>query len=312
MAVRGWFLPFLAAAALVGCGHGAKVSEQRASSQHETVEVHGQKLKVHCSGSGSPTVVFEAALTFNSTEWAEVEPQVAKMTRACAYDRLGEGLSEHVRPGVVQTVAVQAETLRAVLDEARIDPPYVLVGHSWGGAVVQRFAFDQHDTLAGIVLVESSQADIVQHWLAMLPPAPKSGVDRFAEVRRALADTLNPSDNPEHVDERASFPQLRELKSLGSVPLVVLTAGTSALAAGLPSRYAQRSYEIWLRVQSQLAALSSDSVHAVDGPADHLIPTEDPAAVVAAVTQVVKAARKDRHLSPCRVVFSGIPGIRCL
>lgn len=120
MAVRAWPLLLLAAVALVACGvHVVKAHEHRSSSQHSlvhgTVEVHGQKFEFDCSGSGSPTVVFEAGLTFDSTEWAEVQPQVAKSTRACAYDRLGEGLSGQVRPGVVQTVAVQAETLRAVL-----------------------------------------------------------------------------------------------------------------------------------------------------------------------------------------------------
>lgn len=92
----------------------------------------------------------------------------------------------------------------------------------------------------------------------------------------------------------------------------MVTAGTSDVAAGLPSPYAERSYKIWLQAQSQLAALSLNSVHAVDTSAAHVIPTEDQAAVVAAVNQVVSAALKRRHLPHCRTVFNGIPGVRCL
>jgi pimeloyl-ACP methyl ester carboxylesterase len=292
-----------------------KQYEHHASSQHSIadgwVEVHGQKFSFDCSGTGSPTVVFEAGGGFDSTEWVDVQPEVAKTTRACAYDRLGEGLSGPVRPGVVQTVASQAETLRAVLDAARIEPPYVLVGHSWGGAIVQRFAFDYRHTVAGIVLVDSQEADVIGRWLAMLPRAPKSKVDPFAEVRAELNDALKPSLNPEHFDATASVHQLHELTSLGSLPLVVLTAGTSQIAAGLPSPYGARSYQIWLHAQSQLAALSSGSLQAVDTFSGHMIPTEDPRAVVAAVNHVVSAARRRGRLPRCLTVFRGIVGIHC-
>ena len=134
MALRARTLTFVAVAALAACGgHAVRPVDAR-------VEVHGQKLAVRCSGSGSPSVVFDEALTFDSTEWAVILPRVAKITRACAYDRLGEGRSDRVRAGVVQTVADQAGTLSALLDKAGIAPPYVLVGHSWGGAVALHLA----------------------------------------------------------------------------------------------------------------------------------------------------------------------------
>jgi pimeloyl-ACP methyl ester carboxylesterase len=290
--------------------------EHQASSRHLIadgwVEVHGQRFWFECSGSGSPTVVFEAGGGSDSTDWGDVQPEVARSTRACAYDRLGEGQSAAVRPGVLQTVDSQAKTLRAVLNAARIEPPYVLVGHSWGGGIVQRFAFDYRETVAGIVLVDSAQADVIPRWLAMLPHPPKSGVDPFAQVRAELTQALQPLTSPEHFDVRASVPQLRKVTSLGSLPLVVLTAGTSQLAAGLPSPYAERSYQIWLEAQAQLAALSSDSVHAVDTFAQHQIPTEDPEDVIDATNLVIRAARSHGRLARCATIFAGIAGIHCL
>ena len=275
------------------------------------VVVRGQKIWFQCSGSGSPAVVFDAAAGYDSTEWAAVQPEVAKTTRACAYDRLGEGKSDAVRPDVFETADRDAKTLRAVLAAAHIEAPFVLVAHSWAGAIAERFAYDYRDTVAGIVLVDSQQADVIGKWLAMLPPAPRQGVDRFAQVRAELKQALEPLGSSEHFDVPASIPQLHQVRSLGTVPLVVLTAGTSQLASALPVGLGSRSYRIWLQGQSKLAGLSSDSVHAVDATSDHFISENDPRAVVAATKSVIAAARSRGPLPGCSTIFRGLSEIRC-
>jgi pimeloyl-ACP methyl ester carboxylesterase len=307
MGARGIALYGLALATLVAV---PSLSARTLSSQGR-VTVQGQRIWLQCRGSGSPAVVFDAAAGYDSLEWAAVQLDVAKTTRACAYDRLGEGKSDPVRPGVLETAESDARTLRAVLAVGGVKPPYILVGHSWGGPIAQRFAFDYHDAVAGIVLVDSQQADVIGGWLAMLPPAPKRGIDPFAQVRAELNQALNPLEGPEHLDIRGSVPQLHQVRSLGSVPLVVLTAGTSQLAPALPAPLATRSYRIWLQGQSKLAVLSSDSVHAVDTTSDHFIPQEDPAAVVAAVASVTATAKRHGRLPSCRAIFRGLRQIRC-
>jgi hypothetical protein len=145
----------------------------------------------------------------------------------------------------------------------------------------------------------------------MLPPAPQHGVDQIAQVRAELKQALEPLDGPEHFDVRASVPQLHQVRSLGSVPLVVLTAGTSQLAPALPVGLGSRSYRIWLQGQSKLAGLSSDSVHAVAATSDHFIPEHDPGAVVAATKSVIAAARSRGRLPGCSAIFRGLSEIRC-
>ena len=301
------FVAAATVALLAGCG---------AASKHAftdgTVEVRGQTLAVHCRGTGSPTVVFEAGLGFAAAEWVVVQPQVARQSRTCAYDRLGEGESAAPRAGVAQTVDDQAQTLRAVLDRAGVDPPYILVGHSWGGAVVQRFAFEHRNEVAGIVLVDSSEADVNNRLIALLPRCSVARCGPIANVRASLVRALEPSSNSEAVDWRTSKPQLHQLESLGSIPLVVLTAGTSDIGVGLPPVYARHSYEIWLRAQSHLASLSSPSEHAVAERSGHLIPVYQPDAVVAAVKAVVRAAHSGGRLPPCHAVFRGVADVRCM
>jgi len=292
---------------LAGCG-----GSERAALFNRKVEVEGRQLAVHCSGNGSPTVVLEAGLGLSSATWTELRPRLAKRTRVCAYDRLGEGESDAVPARKIQIVDDQSKTLAGVLDAAGVEAPYVLVGHSWGGAIVQVYASKHRQDVSGIVFVDSSTGDATRKWLAMLPPAPKSGADQFREVRKRLEETNDAMSNPEHVSWPKSIPQLHRVTSLDAIPLVVLTAGRNELGSVLPAPYNDQAYRIWLDGHSQLAALSSDSVHAVAQYSSHFIHEDQPDVVVAAVHAVVRAARDDKRLPACRKLFRGVAGVGCL
>jgi pimeloyl-ACP methyl ester carboxylesterase len=99
------------------------------------VDVGGHRLHIQCVGAGRPTVVLETGVLAMSALWGGVQPQVAVRTRVCSYDRAGLGWSE---PGPVPRDAVRiASELRALLRNASEPPPYVLVGHSFGGLLVR-------------------------------------------------------------------------------------------------------------------------------------------------------------------------------
>ena len=91
-----------------------------------------------CVGSGSPTVVLEAGFGADTFTWRDVQPQLGRTTRTCAYDRAGTGNS--VAPPGVRDARDEIADLRQLLARARIDPPYVLVGHSYGGVLARVFA----------------------------------------------------------------------------------------------------------------------------------------------------------------------------
>jgi pimeloyl-ACP methyl ester carboxylesterase len=119
----------------------------------QLVDVGGHRLHINCTGAGSPTVVIEAGLGDWSTGWGFVQPEVAKTTRVCTYDRAGLGWSE---PGPLPRDAAQfARELHSLLQNANIPGPYVMVGHSLGGLPVQVFAHDHPSEVAGVVLVDS-------------------------------------------------------------------------------------------------------------------------------------------------------------
>jgi pimeloyl-ACP methyl ester carboxylesterase len=119
----------------------------------EMVSVGNHKLHINCMGEGSPTVILESGAPATSIEWsAWVQPEVAKATRVCAYDRAGLGWSES-GPGPRDAEQITSE-LHTLLENAGIESPYILVGHSVGGHHVRVYAERYPDEVAGMVLVD--------------------------------------------------------------------------------------------------------------------------------------------------------------
>jgi pimeloyl-ACP methyl ester carboxylesterase len=119
----------------------------------QLVKSEGTRLNFYCIGSGSPTVVFDSGWGDWAPVWTFVQPQVAKWTRACSYDRAGAGFSD---PGPMPRTSVRiAAELRSALHHAGIQGPYILVGNAFGGDNIRTFAADYPIELAALVLVEA-------------------------------------------------------------------------------------------------------------------------------------------------------------
>ena len=138
------------------------------------VDIGTHRLHLHCAGDGAPTVVFDAALGASSLSWSLVQPSVARVTRACAYDRAGFGWSEG---GLMPRTAGRiADELHQLLEIAAVPGPYILVGHSYGGLVMRVFAARHAAAVAGLVLIEPA---IPEEWVT---PSP----EQHALIRRGV------------------------------------------------------------------------------------------------------------------------------
>jgi pimeloyl-ACP methyl ester carboxylesterase len=117
----------------------------------------GHRLHVHCTGKRGPTVVVESGFDEFSFDWALVQLRVSTVARICTYDRAGHAWSDPgPRPRTLDQITLELRDALGRLGEA---PPFVLVGHSFGGAVVRHFASIHPDEVAGVVLVDSVQQD---------------------------------------------------------------------------------------------------------------------------------------------------------
>jgi len=129
------------------------------------------RLNVYCTGRGSPTVIFDSGLGGSMMDWALVQPLVAAETRACSYDRAGLGFSDpSPKP---RTSANIVEDLHHLLEAAHIRPPYVLVGHSFGGMNIKLYAETYFPEVAGMVFVDPSHEDLAKRTWELDPEAGK-------------------------------------------------------------------------------------------------------------------------------------------
>jgi pimeloyl-ACP methyl ester carboxylesterase len=261
----------------------------------------GRRLFVHCSGTGAPVVVLESGAGADATEWQAVQPAVSRMTRTCAYDRAGTGSS--VAPAGIRDGRDEVSDLERLLAHLRLAPPYVLVGHSFGGVIARAYAGQHPADTAGLVLVDSVGRHGRRRQLAIWPKreAPAQ--------RRQIATTVL-----DGVDLASGEALADRTTTLGAMPLAVLSAGRQDNFPKSPPELARATRRSWNRTQQELAALSTNSIHAVAVRSNHDIPSPDtgqPAVVIDAVRAVLHAARQHTRLPPCQRVF-GTAAVRCV
>jgi pimeloyl-ACP methyl ester carboxylesterase len=279
----------------------------------QLVDLGGHRLHLHCTGSGSPTVVLEPGLGGASSDLGWVAPTVARDSRVCVYDRAGRGWSDAAEGP--QDAARIAADLHTLLERAQIPGPYVLAGHSFGGLYVQTFAANYPDQVAGLVLLDSTAPkpgpaqtrtesyDVLGRMSAVFSAVAHLGAGRliaessygslppqFRGEARANASTARylRSWIEEFVAATTSAQQAASLTSLDGKPLVVVTADAGN-AAG------------WEKAQDRMATLSTNSSHRVAKATTHetlLYDDAGSAAASQAIHDLVVSVRTSRPLTP--------------
>jgi pimeloyl-ACP methyl ester carboxylesterase len=159
------------------------------------VDLGGRKLHLNCTGKGSPTVLIENGGGGFSVEWALVQPQIAKQTRICSYDRAGYAWSD---PGpVVDGIEQIMDDLNLLLRKARIEPPYILVGASLGCIYSRAYQRRYPERVAGMVFVDGTHDEgIVFPWKGK--PTPISTLSA-AELASAYEEYHRSAPKPKAV-----------------------------------------------------------------------------------------------------------------
>jgi pimeloyl-ACP methyl ester carboxylesterase len=284
----------------------------------QLVAVDGYQLHINCTGEGSPTVILDAAGGNASPSWGLVQPEIAQSTRVCAYDRAAMGWSE--RGPMPRDMNQHVRELHALLTGAGIDGPYVLVGHSYGGRIARVYAKEYPSEVVGMVLIDPGTLDddprfpqeryaelaaekrtiVLARWLAPfgavrlllpqgdyddLPPQEGAAMDTFGVTTKYFRAILD-----QYRAMPQTYQQERAVSSLGSIPLIVVSATT-------PDDETRR---VWTEINGELAKLSANSVHRVMQGATHsglLWKSEHAVKTTDAIQQVIEAARTGQPLA---------------
>ncbi|NDJ51921.1 MAG: alpha/beta hydrolase [Chloroflexi bacterium] len=295
------------------------------------VQVNGRQMHILCLGEGEPTVVLESGGGSSSLDWRLVQQEVAGFTRVCSYDRAGYAWSEGLG-GTTRSYDQLMGDLHALLNATNIDGPIVLVGHSFGGLLVQRYANQYSEDVAGMVLVDSASVDLYSRMPQSiqtnqvaanqvfngLSAAATLGIFRLLGDQAAglLPNQFNqfPLEAQAAIREfslyRGSYFQIarqeaqlsanaaesiQPITSLPNVPLLVITHGIGGdwIPPGpVSAEEVGAAEQTWQTVQRELASLTPDGEVIVAENSGHLIILDEPEVVVDAIRRVVDEANE--------------------
>lgn len=286
------------------------------------VDVGGYRLHLLCTGVGSPAVVLEAGVGDFSLIWNDVQSELSQSVRTCSYDRGGLGWSDP--SPLPRDPSHEAIELHRLLERDHVPPPFILVGHSYGGDIVHVYARRFPARLVGVVLVEASNED---KW-SRIPGMLRTWQDLNRSCRRDVwratfglsgrdplapdypADVRGPAELLMHTkkatrtkcQEYASLigpgpAEVDSVQSIGSVPLTVISAGQNIFegATGIPEAEAGA---IWTQLQLESLGLSSQSTRVVAGRSGPYVQHDQPEVVIQQVLQLVARVQLDE---PCCV-----------
>lgn len=289
------------------------------------VDVGGYKLHIYCIGEGSPTVILDSAADMMSSDWAWIQPEIAKNTQVCSYDRAGMGWSD---PSPKSRDAKQVVLeLHSLLTNAGISGPYVLVGHSVSGLYVRLYASQYPDEVVGMVLVDPGHPDMDQEipelqaqnandasLVKTMQTLSYFGLPRLLGVGKNNANGL-PVQQAAEVNVFVSRPQhwatlsaliestsvtydeVQGTGAMGDMPLVVISANTAWFTKGDP---ADKARTILNTLHDEIAQLSTNNLHVIVDGATHgslVLNQDDAHQVVMALEAVLTAIETGQPLT---------------
>ena len=268
------------------------------SASINLVEIGGRRLEMASFGQGTPTVIVEAGLSEPAVEsgsWKTVIDEVAKTTRICIYDRAGLGKSDAVT-NASRTCLDFVKDLHTLLVNAKVPPPYILVGHSLGGFTVRLYASQYPGEVAGVVLVDTSIPEQWSRFLAIMPaesPREQESIRKTRNVFKQNAGAQSFLSLPERLDFNVSSAEVNAAGDLGNRPLIVISHSRDWCSfPKLPKDLCDKIEQSWDEWQNDLCRLSSNSAHETAVKAGHSVQREDPRLVIDAILKVVDATKK--------------------
>lgn len=296
----------------------------------QKVDIGGFCLHAIVRGQGTPTVLLEPALGGFALQFAHIQEGISAFARVVAYDRAGQGWSD-CSPNP-RTPANLVKELRALLDRLDLQPPYVLLGHSFGGLLTRFFASLHPEEVAGVILVDSSDVEQYDSFpdvdrlvsqaatgVRLQKIAAQLGLGRVLGKislggtskeldREDLEIFITVASHPQHQETMlAEFAQHRFYfgagsevpRTLGDTPLVILTAGKSVSGkgkfGGMTIDQLNAKHQQW---QRNLLSLSSQAEQITFPNATHLsilVKAEYTDQVVEAVRRMVAGYHAEKQ-----------------
>jgi pimeloyl-ACP methyl ester carboxylesterase len=284
----------------------------------------GRRIALYCEGSGGPLVMMEAGLGYGAWTWRAVQDQIARTSRTCTYDRAGYFRQSTPAAGP-RDAGAEAEDLLALVKAAGLAPPYILVGHSYGGFIVRLFAYRHPEQVAGLVLVDPA-SEYQNKRMAKVAPEVTGSLAQYERLLDRCAAVPRPSgltetcllfpvrpDMPRDrigwfvasqdpafaatmlreeraLDGSSSDELVAERRNLGSIPVILLNQDPDPSQIDVDRAAAFSA--TWLAMHKEtMASISNDAELRIVPGSGHRIQRDRPGAVIRAVDDLIAKAR---------------------
>jgi len=186
------------------------------------VDAGGYSLRALIEGGGSPSVVFVSPGFGASLEaWERVQPTVSQFARTFSYDRGGTYKSD---PAPLPRDSRHiADELHAALQNARLKPPYIVVGASVGGIHARTFAEMYPSDVAGLVLVDPTPEDMDRELKARNPRMWQKSQEQLGQMAQELAGWSSGAKS-EFEMLNTDYDEVRNSGMLPDVPITLISA----------------------------------------------------------------------------------------
>ena len=254
----------------------------RATEPADMINVAGHQVNMVRMGAGQYTVIFESGFGSDLTVWRNVAPAVARSAQVVAYSRAGHGKSQ-ARPGE-RTVSANTSDLEQMIAAAQLRPPFILVGHSYGGFLIRDFAARNPAQVAGMVFVDASD-ERIEAELRKIDPA------KTAQDIKISESYTPPKFKAELKHVQAIFDS-GKLAIAGPLPDVPVAVLTSSMKHENPEFFlhSTEGMKTWRSLHESFFRQFSTGIHTVTANAGHNIHLEQPQLVIAAIEQVMSLA----------------------
>lgn len=242
------------------------------------IRVQKGHLEYITTGNGGPTVILINGSGGPLEGWYKIIPKLAESSSVVAYNRFGIGGSD--KPSEPQHGMAIVESLKELLSELQIQPPYLLVGHSLGGLYANLFARHYAKEVSGVVLLEAShpndltlnqyQGKIIQTMNKML-----GLFDSFSKTTK-LGEVHYVKETVDQIKRSNPFPD---------IPLHVVTGGKKAHKWLMPTEV----YKIRMENQKDFVRLSNQGKQVFAPSSGHFPQITDPEIVIKAVKDCMES-----------------------
>ncbi|MEJ8804262.1 alpha/beta fold hydrolase [Pontibacter sp. H249] len=283
---------------LVLCFFGSMVLTS--AQQTKMINVGDHSLEMIQAGTGTYTVIFESGFGTDYKVWGNVAAEVMNSNQVMLYSRAGTGKSEaNPKP---QTLETAVQNLSTLIEQARLKPPFILVGHSYGAFIIRLYAAQHPDKVKGLVFVDPAHEKMMQE----LKKADYAKAVKDIELQNSFMPDKFKQENEamNRIFDKAALPDYGKLPQ---IPAVVLTSVQKRPSPEL-FLHEPKGVEVWRALHSELFGQFTSGAHIITANSGHNIHREEPELVINAISQVVQAATKEKALQEHEAKMMALEG----